>query len=191
MATRTPWGTAQHSKRILRGLTFHITSGHGGYLVAKGFAEKYLSEAALKRGEKWGNYYAYEEDCAAAIVELEIPAARSSVTPEGEVRFVTVEGHLRALSHWSPDYLIERGVKPEPEGYSKWLLRQEDNRLRAERSPDLIVAAEAIDQETVRVTTANGAQHIVTMKSYQRREGLNLLSKCELIDGNVIQPVGA
>lgn len=178
MATNTPWGQSQDAKKIVRGLTFHTTAGHGGFLVSKGFAEKNLTAAALNKAEKWGNYYAFEEDCLAAIVTFEIPAAKDIFNNPSEI---TEERIIKHLSSWYPDYLIERDITPEPEGYARWLRGQEDKRLRAERSPDLIIWAEGVDRNTVRVGTADGAVHLVTSESYQRREGLNLLSKCELI----------
>jgi hypothetical protein len=175
MATQTPWGKSQQSRKIARGLTFHSTSSHGGFLVSAGFAERHLSPAAIARGQRWGNYYAYEEDCLAAIVELEIPATRGLFqNPEG----ITDESLIRTLSRWYADYLIERGITPEPEGYAYFLQMKEDERLRAERSPDLIVCAESVDANTVRVTTADRKEHLVTSDSYRARSGLNLLSKC-------------
>lgn len=182
MATNTPWGKSQHSHKIERGLTFHLTASHGGFLVSKGYAEKRLSAAALKKAIVWGNYYSFEEDCLATIVVFEIPAALAAFN----VSAITPEYTLKHLSLWYADYLIERGITPEPEAYAKWLIRKEDERLRAERSPNLITWAEGIDHDTVRVGTAAGTVHLVTRESYQRREGLNLLSKCDVI---VNQPV--
>lgn len=177
MATNTPWGKSQNSTQIARGLTFHSTAGHGGFLVSKGYAEKHLTPSALKRAVVWGSYYAFEEDCAAAIVEFELPYTRVLYTNFQEV---TDEKVFKTLSRWYPDYLIERGFSPEPTAYAQWLVSKEDERLRRERSPDLIVCAEGVDSNTVRVTTADRKEHLVTHESYQRREGLNLLSKCVL-----------
>lgn len=178
MATNTPWGKSQNAKKIARGLTFHTTAGHGGFLVSKGFAEKNLSAAALKKAEKWGNYYAFEEDCLSSIVVLEIPEAKAVFsTPTS----ITEEYTIKHISRWYPDYLLERGIQPEAEGHALWLIDQEDRRLRAQHSPNLITWAEKVDKDTVRVGTADGAIHLVTYESYQRREGLNLLSKCDVI----------
>lgn len=175
MATQTPWGKSHNSQKIERGLTFYTTPSHGGFLVSKGYAEKHLSPAALKRGEKWGGYYAFEEDCAAAIVELEIPAAQTVFT---NTEAITNESLIKGISRWYPDYLIELGIEPDPQGYAIWKTWRESDRLRAERSPDLIVSAQGVDSNTVKVWTADGSEHLVTHESYQRREGLNLLSKC-------------
>lgn len=173
--TQTPWGKSQQSHKIQRGLTFHSTSRHGGFLVSKRFAERHLSPAAIARGQRWGNYYAFEEDCLAAIVELEIPAARSVFQNS---HILTEDKLITALSRWYPDYLIEREITPEPLAYADWIIQKEDERLRAERSPDLIIAAFGVDSVTVEVTTADGRNHLVTSESYRAREGLNLLSKC-------------
>src|SRR5260370_30173594 len=99
----TPWGKADSIQRIARGLSFVGTPSHGGFMVADGFARKHLSGAALVRGERFGNYYAFEEDCNAFIILLEIPSSRQgTVTDESKI----VDG----LSHWHADYLIQRGI---------------------------------------------------------------------------------
>ena len=179
--TNTPWGKSQTAHKIERGLTFHSTSGHGGFLVSKGYAKKHLSEAAQKRGVSYGGYLAYEEDCLASIITFEIPKSADIFGTQAH------DYGFASLSHWNADYLLERGIEPDPTHYSKWLLRQEDDRLRAERSPDLIVSAIGIDSDAVEVRTADGSRHLVTKESYQRREGLNLLSKCDVLERHLVQ----
>lgn len=76
--TSTPWGVSNWSLSIDRGLSFHSTPSHGGYLVGKGYAKKHLSAEALKCGFPWGNYICFEEDCAAEYLENEIPHARTA-----------------------------------------------------------------------------------------------------------------
>lgn len=174
MATNTPWGKSQSASKVERGITFHTTAGHGGFLVSRGYAEKHLSDAARKRGMQWGGYYAFEEDCLASIVLLEIQKTRvilNSSTTDNDL--------IARISRWNADYLLERGFEPEAEGYAEWLQWQEDARLRREKSPDLITWAQQIDDSTVLVGTADGKEHRVTRESYARRDGLNLLSKCE------------
>lgn len=174
MATNTPWGLSQDAVKIERGLTFHSTARHGGFLVSEGYAEKYLSEAARKRGMEWGNYYAFEEDCLASIILLEIPNSRRLFTTP-----VTWESIIKSLSRWSADYLLERHFVPFEAEYSEWLLKQEDARLRREKSPNLIVWAIGVNDAVVRVGTADGSEHLVTSESYRQRNGLPLLSNCE------------
>lgn len=40
----TPWGKAQHSYHLRRGVVFYSTSGHGGMRVSKRIAVKYMTE---------------------------------------------------------------------------------------------------------------------------------------------------
>ena len=67
MATQTPWGKAQHSKVITRGIIFYSTAGHGGIHVSAG--KNKLIPAALRRDDGW-----YEEDCEADKVVMSFPA---------------------------------------------------------------------------------------------------------------------
>ena len=70
----SPWGKIQHKQIHQRGVTQVTTASHGGILVSKGFATKFLSEAARKRAIFWNNsYYCFEEDCAVDMVYNELP----------------------------------------------------------------------------------------------------------------------
>jgi hypothetical protein len=170
----SPWGKVDSVQRIARGLSFVGTPSHGGFMVADGFARKYLSSAALLRGERFGNYYAFEEDCDTFIILLEIPSSRQgTVTDEAKI----IEG----LSRWHLDYLRERGIAPDADG-AKWF---EENRkqdaMRAAKSPDLIISAsgdwkQGVPKDMVGVTTADGARHLVWAADYDSRVNLNLLS---------------
>ena len=42
----SPWGEVQHKEVYQRGLTWVSTASHGGFMVAKGFAQRHLSDAA-------------------------------------------------------------------------------------------------------------------------------------------------
>lgn len=63
MGPSTPWGKAQGSYRLARGVIFYYTAGHGGMKVSKRIAEKYMTEYARKHCiNRYGAYW-YEEDC--------------------------------------------------------------------------------------------------------------------------------
>lgn len=68
----SPWGYIDEVTQIERGLCDIQTPGHGGYRVAKRYAEKHLSQAARKASIFDGSYYWFEEDCQARIVEWEL-----------------------------------------------------------------------------------------------------------------------
>ena len=63
MSTYTPWGVAQSVRRIRRGIRQVSTAGHGGVMVSKRLAEKFLPKTVLARSIKYGNTYCFEEDC--------------------------------------------------------------------------------------------------------------------------------
>src|SRR3972149_4268130 len=66
MGTSTPWGVADDSERIARGIMRYRTPGHGGdHLSARRQAEM---PAALRLDDGW-----YEEDCDWARVALGLP----------------------------------------------------------------------------------------------------------------------
>lgn len=169
----SPWGTVQTKVKYLKGVSCVSTAGHGGMLVARGFAAKNFSEAAIKRGDLWNGYLAYEEDCAILIALYELPQLKQHFVS-------TDEGMFKSLSRYYADYLIEKGVEPEPEAYQEFSARKQDGILREQKSPDLIVSAIGLTDEVTKVWTADDRIHFVTAESYRKRSGLNLLSKCEL-----------
>lgn len=73
MGSFSPWGFVQSSTRVVSGVRWVSTPSHGGLMVAEATASKYLSEAALAAGERWGGYYCYEEDCQWAVAFYERP----------------------------------------------------------------------------------------------------------------------
>lgn len=177
MATSSPWGKVDYVKNYQRGVRFVSTPSHGGFMISKGFAQKNLSIAAQKRAEEYNGYLCFEEDCLACIVLLELPNTRSEKTLPEQL--------IESLSYYNADYLIAVGITPEPKAYARYLESQEDSRLRAEKSPNLIVSALGLNDEVVKVYTADGTSHFVTTESYQKRTGLNLLSNCVKVDNFV------
>jgi hypothetical protein len=176
----TPWGTSQITENHDSGFIFVSTARHGGFMIAKDFAEKHLSPAAIKRGEKCGDYLCYEEDCSIAIPLWELPQYwpklfRGSCNPQIEL--------LTSLSMWNADYLLEIGIEPEIKGYEFYKANRLDNEMRAAKHPDLIICAYGDWHKNcpiglVVVETADGKTHFVTKESYQIRRP-NLLSMCQ------------
>lgn len=109
--TSTPWGKSQFKQVFRRGVTFHSTSSHGGFMVSKGFAHANLSRAAIERAFSYGNYLCYEEDCAASILLFELPFIRSVL--------LSTDDPVKCLSLYYPDYLIQRGLEPYAEEYAR------------------------------------------------------------------------
>lgn len=105
----SPWGKVQSSTSLMRGVREVSTSGHGGIMVTKKFADENLSEAAVKRGIPYGNYVCFEEDCDAAMVVWEIPEIWHLFNPnKAEIKNSLIEN----LSAFNPDYLREMGIEP-------------------------------------------------------------------------------
>lgn len=110
----TPWGRADHQETLTRGLTIVSTPRHGGVMISKGFAEKNLSEVAIKKALIYNNYLAYEEDCDMSIIIFELP---QYFTKENETIEEIAEEAKRSVSAWNADYLIERGIEPTEAEY--------------------------------------------------------------------------
>jgi hypothetical protein len=180
MSTQTPWGKSQQSTIIERGVTFHSTAGHGGFLVTRKYAEKHLTKSAIKRGGNWGlNHLAYEEDCAAYIIFFEVPKSKNLlVSPLSETDLI------KKLSRWYPDYLIELQYEPDPEEYRKHEMQKLEESMRRNKSPDLIVFAtrDPFDSSITIVGTADDKRYRVTADSYKATNiWLPLLSECVIV----------
>lgn len=87
---------------------------------------------------------------------------------------------LLIISAWAADYLLARGITPDPDKYAYWLQNETDSRMRAAKHPNLIISAIGRGDKVVEVDTADGKTHFVTAESYRKRSGLNLLSNCVL-----------
>jgi len=73
ISTATPWGASQTTHKVLNGLTWYGTAGHGGLCVSKGLADTKLSPNARAEGIKYAGSYWYEEDVQWAIPMYENP----------------------------------------------------------------------------------------------------------------------
>lgn len=172
----SPWGKIQHSERVTRGVRVVSTAGHGGIMVTRNFAERHFSAAARARGLPHGDHLCYEEDCKYSIVLWEM---RNMGLAHAMFQVIE-EDVIKSLSRWNPDYLMEVGVVPDYDTHELWRKSHLINKMREERHPDLIVSAVSVSNEVVKVTTADGQEHLVTGDSYDCTRTLNLLSKCEV-----------
>jgi hypothetical protein len=100
---QTPWGKTTYINKHQCGVTWTSTPSHEGYRISKGFAKKFLSEPAQKRGFEWGNYKWYEGDVDSLIIEFELVFVRTKLQQDNL---------LQSLSYWHRDYLTERGITP-------------------------------------------------------------------------------
>lgn len=178
----TPWGKADNITRIERGLSWVDTPSHGGFAVSESFAKKHLSTAAQTRGEQYGSYLFFEEDCLYAIVAWEIGGFDiPSNTPTQEWRGMTRQSLLDNLSAWNADYLLERGQAPSPTPYQHYLDRQEDLRLRAAKGPVVICAwgdwKEGVPKGHVKVALADGRAFILTSADYAQSIAVMTIDK--------------
>jgi hypothetical protein len=191
----SPWGKIQDTTKLVRGIAWVSTASHGGLRISKSKAESMLSESARKRAICTKSYYWWEEDCAYAIPFWELRELLATARDIGErlgpFRGATLnsktggscaEEHLHlTLSRWFPEYLLERGDKPDPERLAEWQADQLYYKMRAEKHPDLITGAFG-EGNRCKVWTADGKEHYVTTASYSartQRKGPNLLSNCE------------
>lgn len=173
------WGAIQHTTVLKKGLKIVSTAGHGGVMVTSRYAEKHLSEAARKRGERYGNYLCYEEDCDMSIPLFESPDVWEKLWPDKDGHSIL----LSSLSRWNSDYLIEIGVEPDAEAYEEYLTNQKRRKMREERNGDLIIAAWSADElgkpGVIKVMTADDNIHYIMKEGYSEMR-LKLLSKCQI-----------
>jgi hypothetical protein len=171
----SPWGIVQHVKKMISGVSQIGTEGHGGIRISIGFAKKHLSPEAIKRAIHMGSYLYYEEDCNYAIPCYEI----YNLIYKDEKHKPKL---LKSLSIYNADYLLERSITPEPEGYKIYLKGKLQDKMRSENHPDFIVSAIYSDVSgIIKVTTADNKEHYVKSESYDyMNRDLNLLSYCDI-----------
>ena len=186
----SPWGGIQHSDVIVRGLKLVSTAGHGGYMVTNTFANKYLSNACKKLGMKYRNYLCYEEDCAYNLVNYDLLKYNPAIFEKirGDKPLEEVEFAIRkSLSLYYPKYLIEIGVEPVKEQYQIYLNGLKKDKMIKEKNPNYIISAISVDEEVVKVLTADNKYHYVTKESYRKasKNIFNFLSNCQLVEDYV------
>lgn len=189
----SPWGPIQHSRQIARGFRSVSTAGHGGFMLTQKFAKEHLSPAAMRKGFLYLGYLCYEEDCDWAIPLWDLPEywdevfAHASEEAKADIKNTL----LKTLSRWHPDYLIGKGVEPEPAAFARWQDQETNSRMREEGHPDLIVSAvgdhrPGVPTGATMVSTADGKEHLVKKDHYReyasRGSMLVLLSECEAFE---------
>jgi hypothetical protein len=180
----TPWGVSDSKVTYRFGVSFVTTPSHGGFMVSSS-AQSLLSDAARKRGKKYGSYLAFEEDCDAYIILLEVMHSGEAMPDvmKYPLNIPTRERVIEALSHWHADYLIERGIEPDLAGLNFFNENKQRDRMQADKSPDLIVSASGdwkagVPKDMVEVITAAGTKHLVWASEYANRNtNLTLLSQ--------------
>jgi len=187
---RTPWGNSDEIIILARGVVWASTPSHGGFLFTSDAANKLLTEQARNGAEVFGDIangsgrYAYEEDCKAAIVFYEHPEYGIKLgIKSADNAEAFKQSALETISAWDAPYLIARGIAPEPKAYAHYLQNKEEEKLRAEHSPDLIVSASGdwadwVPKGRTGVVTADDARYTVPAQAYtdlQNSKGLTLL----------------
>lgn len=127
----TPWGKSDGTTKIERGVSWVNTPGHGGLAITSRVAIRTLSAEALQRADFKGGYYFFEEDCAYAIAFYEKPIWSLTLNPASVTAEEIRTKLLPGISRFYSDYLIARGITPDPDGFSRWQEDQETDRLRA------------------------------------------------------------
>jgi len=95
---------------------------------------------------------------------------------------------LHTISMWDAEYLINRGIEPDPDGYATWKDSRDRDRRRASKDPDFIICAlghggtsfDPVPAGAVKVWTADDKTHLVTKESYPPADKSYLLSRCTL-----------
>ena len=111
----TPWGVSSRQTHITNGVWFVETARHGGILVRRLVAHTLLSPEAITRGQSWGSWLAYEEDCDWSLFAYEQPLLYAAACTEPSSPPRTAEEIQQVarecLSVWHPDYLarVEKG----------------------------------------------------------------------------------
>lgn len=96
---QTPWGVAQMRQQLDEGIFLVQTETHGGVLIEAGKARTLLSEKARQIGQRWNDFFIFEQDYDMMVVFYEHPELYPWVEEELTLKFA--EDSLR-LYH--PDY---------------------------------------------------------------------------------------
>lgn len=105
VATATPWGASQTTHKVMNGLTWYSTAGHGGLCVSKGLADKKLSPNARAEGIKYAGSYWYEEDCQWCIPMYENPDWLKLMLERKIFSYVPTMDELKSrIERYFPDY---------------------------------------------------------------------------------------
>lgn len=92
----TIWGEIQTENRLAEGVIDVTTAGHGGIIVEKYAANKFLSTEAKKAANFVNGRYHFEEDCDWAIFAFENP----TIVPQKWLQYIE-----SSLERWNQDYI--------------------------------------------------------------------------------------
>ncbi len=92
----TIWGEIQTSTRLADGVVDVTTASHGGIIVDKRVANKFLSKEAKQMATYDNGHYYFEEDCDWAIFAFENP----TIVPQNWLQYIE-----DCLKKWNPYYI--------------------------------------------------------------------------------------
>lgn len=99
-ALPTPWGKADTVHKLMKGVIEVGTPTHGGILVGRAVARKLLSPQAQCIGFSWGQYLAFEEDCACYAFIYENAAIYAEHFTKNNPRTVTEHPETTTATYW-------------------------------------------------------------------------------------------
>lgn len=121
------WGEIQEQKKLAPGIWWYTTAGHGGIVVdikERPELAEYQSTVYYGRDQRWyieseQHFAAFEEDCAAAIVEWQYPEVWKKVYQLFETKEPLMEWAAKrqellksSLARWNPEYLAKHPDLP-------------------------------------------------------------------------------
>jgi len=122
----TPWGKAQKIKTISKGFRFVVADKQAGFMISNGLAKKELSDIAQTKGIPYGNYLFFEKTQHWAIPMYESTEFFNLCLDFFQKDTETLQQMMfHSLSLWHGDYLLQKGVTPEPTRYERFLQRQQ------------------------------------------------------------------
>ena len=153
IATATPWGRSQSVRKVLPGLTWYDTEGHGGLCVSHGLANKKLSPNARAEAIKYAGSYWYEEDVQWTIPMYENPEWLEAMKKLGIFSSIPTKDEMKKRIEQSfPHYLT---LKDAGISFSETV------KFRDLQPGDLLYI-DKIDSEPFSVKSISGDKAIIT-----------------------------
>lgn len=142
---QTPWGQSQWKRKVIPGVNFYATAGHGGLKVFKRLNA--LIPDNLRKEDCF-----YEEDCEYCIPYMFIPALKEK-DPKG------YSNALESFKTWYPyDYEKLFDVVLQPGASFK---KDEDNFLKENANNWIVIAAVSIGNNKVNCLATIGGQRTI------------------------------
>lgn len=111
----SPWGQSQQTTKIIRGLNYISTAGHGGFMISKSIMKMFHPALKLASiyGGMFGSYTCFEEDVEFAAVMIEIIQKNLDLLPfyplERNQNIDTFIERLKTFEIYHP-YLKAKGL---------------------------------------------------------------------------------